>query len=431
MRSMRLIIKNGRLLDPATGVDGVYDILIDNGMIGEIAENIEPGTGDDRLDATGLVVCPGFIDIHVHLREPGQEHKETIATGCASAVRGGFTTVACMPNTTPVNDNRETTEFIIKQARETNLLNVLSVAAISKGLAGKQMVDMKNLYDAGARGFTDDGRCVMDDELFRKALEMSRELGVPVMEHPEDHDQSGSGQLNEGEVSRLLGLKGIPAAAEDDIVGRDIEIQTEVKGKLHLTHLSTAGAMALVKKAKEKGILVTSDVTPHHLLLTEDLIAQTKGGVYKMKPPLRTEADRQAMVEGIRTGVIDCIATDHAPHSPEEKNREFEKAPFGVIGMETSFPVIYDRFVRTGVIDLKHMVELFSTNPAKIMGLSDRGVVKPGVPADLTILDLERPFKIDAADFKSKSSNCPFIGWEGKGAIAYTIVKGKVVYGLC
>ncbi|MCP5102099.1 MAG: dihydroorotase [bacterium] len=425
---MKLLIRNGRLLDPAAGIDGNTDILIENGKIAEIASAIDTTDIADVVDAEGLVVSPGFIDIHVHLREPGQEHKETVETGSRAAAAGGFTSIACMPNTTPVNDNTEVTGYILEKAREAGLVNVFPVAAISKGLAGKQLVDMEGLYKTGTRGFTDDGRCVMSRELFGEALKRAKALGVPVMEHPEDHSLSAGGHLNEGRVSELLGLKGIPAQAEDVMVARDIELQEELGGRAHMTHLSTAGAMELVKKAKERGINVTSDVTPHHLLLTEDLIAETRDGVYKMKPPLRTETDRRAMVEGIRTGVIDCIATDHAPHAPEEKRRPFEKAPFGVIGMETSFPVIYDRFVRTGIIDLKRLIELFSTNPARVMNFRDRGRVAPGLPADLTLLDLERPFKIRAEDFHSKSVNCPFIGWEGRGVVAYTIVNGKIVY---
>lgn len=427
---MKLLIKNGHLIDPAEGIDRIVDILIENGKIAEISSDIKGNAADtpEVIDAKGLVVSPGFIDMHVHLREPGQEHKETIATGSRAAAAGGFTSIVCMPNTAPVNDSLSVTQYILSKAKQAGLVNVFPVAAISKGLEGNQPVDMAELFKAGVKGFSDDGRCVMSRELFREALKTGKELEVPVIEHMEDHTMTGGGQINEGKVSRQYGLKGLPAGAEDVIAARDIQLQEEVGGRLHLTHLSTAGAVELVKKAREKGIEVTCDVTPHHLLLTEDLIAETKDAVYKMKPPLRTEQDRLAMVEGIKTGIIDCIASDHAPHAPAEKNGPFEKAPFGVIGMETSFPVIYDRLVRTGVIDLKRLIELFSTHPARIMNLPDLGRVVPGLPADLTLLDLNREFHIKAGDFYSKSVNCPFIGWQGKGVVVYTIVNGRIVY---
>jgi dihydroorotase len=425
---MALLIKNGRLVDPATSTDGVYDLLIEQGKIKEIAVHIKTGRGIEILDASGLVVTPGFIDIHVHLREPGQEHKEDIESGSRAAVHGGFTSIACMPNTSPVNDSIEVTRHILDRAKQVGLVNIYPVAAVSKNLDSCVLTAMEELVEAGVRGFSDDGRCVMNEDIFRQALKKARALRVPVMEHPEDHTISQDGQVNEGPISAHCKLKGIPAVSEDVIIDRDIRLQEEVGGSfLHHTHISTAGAVRSIEAARKRGVSVTCDVTPHHLLLDESII----GGcdpMYKMKPPLRTAADRQAMVEGIKNGTIDCIATDHAPHAPEEKNQSFEKAPFGVIGMETAFPVIYDRFVRPGIITLQRMVRLFSTNPAKVLHLEDRGLVKPGVPADLTLLDLEQSFKIDAADFRSKSVNCPFTGWEGKGAVAYTVVDGKVVY---
>ncbi|MDQ1354162.1 MAG: dihydroorotase [Acidobacteriota bacterium] len=425
---MKLLLKNGRLIDPATAVDAEVDILIEEGKIAEISGSITTTTETDTIDIGGLVISPGFIDIHVHLREPGQEHKETIAAGSRAAVAGGFTSIACMPNTAPVNDNPSVTSYILLKAEETQLVNIFPVAAVSRKLEGNEPVDMEALYKAGVKGFSDDGWCVTNRQLFREALKTAKNYGLPIIEHPEEHSMTGDGQINKGKVSQQYGFKGIPAAAEDVIVARDIQIQEEIKGKLHLTHLSTRDSLELVREAKKKGVVVTCDVTPHHLLLTEDLIAERLDAVYKMKPPLRTEIDRLALVEGIKTGIVDCIASDHAPHSLEEKSRPFEKAPFGVIGMETSFPVIYDRLVRTGIIDIQRLIELFSTNPARVLNLEGRGMVKPGCPADLTILDLNRSFKINAGDFYSKSVNCPFIGWEGKGVVAYTIVNGKIVY---
>ncbi|MCP4154765.1 MAG: dihydroorotase [bacterium] len=427
---MKLVIKKGRLIDPASGIDDIRDVLIEDGLIAGIASSIPVGESVEVLDADGLVITPGFIDIHVHLRDPGQEHKETIGSGAASAARGGFTSIVCMPNTLPGNDCRAVTEYITGKAKEEAIVNVFPVAAVSKGSLGKEMVDMADLCDAGVKGFSDDGWCVMDEDFFRRALECAGALGVPVIEHPEDHSLTDDAHLNEGAVSRLLCLKGMPAAAEDLIVERDIKLQDTVNGKLHLTHISTAGAFELIKKAKENNIAVTSDVTPHHLLLTEELIRVSKDPVYKMKPPLRSEQDRLAMIEGIKSGIIDCIATDHAPHSAEEKNLDFKAAPFGVIGMESSFPVVYDRLVRSGVIDMVRLVELYSTNPARVIGLTDRGRVEVGLPADLTVLNLDKEFTINAGEFASKSLNCPFTGWEGKGVVHCTIVNGKTVYRL-
>jgi dihydroorotase len=427
---MKLLIENGRLVDPATDTDGVYDILIEGGIIKKVAPSIKIDGPTEIVDAKGLVVCPGFIDMHVHLREPGQEHKEDIETGSRAAVRGGFTTIACMPNTTPVNDNAAITRQMIHRARAVGLLNIHPVAAISLNLESGRITNMAELVEAGARGFSDDGRCVMSDDILEEALLQAKKLCVPVIEHAEDHNMSGDGQVNEGRVADLCGLKPIPAASEEVIVERDIRIQERVGSYLHITHISTEGTVRLLKEARDKSLGVTSDVTPHHLLLDDTGIEGCEAGysMYKMKPPLRSPKDREALIEGIKSGVIDCIATDHAPHSPEEKAKPLVESPFGIIGMETSFPVIYDRLVRTGVIDLKRLVELYSTNPAKILHLEDRGKVKPGIPADLTILDLERPFKIKEEEFRSRSKNCPFIGWEGKGAVAYTVVNGKIVY---
>ncbi|MCP5055042.1 MAG: dihydroorotase [bacterium] len=423
---MALLIKNGRLIDPVSGTDGIYDILIDNEKIKEVSSHIKVGSGIEMIDASGLVVSPGFIDVHVHLREPGQEHKEDIESGSRSAVRGGFTTIACMPNTTPVNDSVEVTRHIVRRAKEVGLLNIYPIAAVSRSLDSEVLTDMEELVAAGARGFTDDGRCVMSPAIFREALVKAKELRVPVMEHPEDHSISLDGQVNDGVISAHCKLKGIPARSEDVIIDRDILLQEEVGSYLHLTHISTGGAVKLIEAARKRKVRVTSDVTPHHLLIDEEII----GGcdpMYKMKPPLRTARDRELMVWGIREGLIDCIASDHAPHSVGEKNRSFEEAPFGVIGMETSFSVIYDRLVKSGIISIHRLIETFSTNPAKVLHLGDRGMVKPGVPGDLTIVDLERGFKI-SDQFESKSENCPFIGWEGNGTVEYTIVNGRIVY---
>jgi len=424
---MKLLIKNGRLLDPATQTDGVLDILVQAGKIKEIAGHIE-ATGDTEIiEAGGLVVCPGFIDMHVHLREPGQENKETIESGSKAAAHGGFTSIACMPNTVPVNDNRSVVEYIIARARTVDLVNVFPIAAISKNMEGEIITEMADLVEGGAKGFSDDGNCVMKADLIRKALEYTRMLDVPIIEHPEDHSISGSGQVNEGIISYKYGLRGILNASEEVIVARDIILQERVDSKLHLTHISTAGSVDLIRNARKRGVRVTADATPHHLLLNEELLG-TYNPVYKVKPPLRTEADRLALIDGLTDGTIDCIVSDHAPHTRDEKDKEFEYAPFGMIGMETSFPVIHEKLVRKNIITLTRLVELFSTNPAKILNLKDRGQVKIGYPADLTIINPDQPFEITPDYFYSRANNCPFIGWTGRGIIAYTIVSGRVIY---
>ncbi len=439
-----ILIKNGRLIDPHSNRDETVDIFIQKGTISRIIPKSQTPVdftvpeNTAVINAEKLVICPGFIDIHVHLREPGQEHKETIETGAKAAAAGGFTSIACMPNTTPVNDNVSITRQILSTARDKAVVNVFPIAAISINSDGQETVDMKVLVKEGVKGFSDDGRCVMDPDIFRRALLTAKELNVPVIEHPEDHAQTDGGQVTNGPAAEKYGLQTIPAAAEDEIIQRDIQLQKETGAHLHLTHISTAGGLEAIKKARENFKqtdinnnhplpLVTSDVTPHHLLLTDEALLEKKDSSFKMKPPLRSEKDRQAMITGIQTGLIDCIATDHAPHSADEKNAPFQQAPFGITGLETAVPLIYDRFVRTGQITLQQFVKLFSTNPARIIGLANRGKVAEGLPADLTILDLQAPFHI-REPFFSKSSNSPFIGCKGVGTVAYTIVSGKVVY---
>ncbi|MCK4889281.1 MAG: dihydroorotase, partial [Candidatus Aminicenantes bacterium] len=407
---MSLLIKNGLVIDPSTGRDSVSDILIEKGLIKKVSEKIAEKGIKTTIDAGGCVVSPGFVDMHVHLREPGQENKETIETGMLAAAKGGFTSIACMPNTIPVNDNRSVTEYIIARSHEVGTVNVFPVAAISVGLDGVDITEMADLKEGGAKGFSDDGKCVMSADLIRKALEYTKMLNVPIIEHPEDHSISGEGQVNEGFISYKYGLRGMLSAAEEVIVARDIILQERINSLLHLTHISTAGSIDLIRNAKKKGIRVTSDVTPHHLLLTEELIT-SYNPVYKMKPPLRTEQDRKALIKALNDGTVDAIASDHAPHTFDEKDSEFEYAPFGVIGLETSFNVIYDRLVRKGILSVSKMIELFSTNPARIMGLDRRGVIEPGAHGDLTVFDPEKTFKIDNEKFVSKANNCPFHGW--------------------
>jgi dihydroorotase len=424
---MKLLIRSGRLIDPAGAVDRVMDILIENGKFKEIARSIKKASGCPTLDARDMIVAPGFIDMHTHLREPGQENKESIESGSRAAAHGGFTSIACMANTDPVNDNRSVTEFIIARARQVGLVNIFPVAAVSRGQLGENLVEMADLVEGGAVAFSDDGHCVMKADLIRKALEYVKMLNVPIIEHPEDHSISAEGQVNEGFISYKYGLRGMLKAAEEVIVARDLILQERIQSRLHLTHISTAGSVELIRNAHRMKTPVSSDATPHHLLLNEELI-QTYNTVYKVKPPLRTEVDRLELIRGLQDGTIDCIASDHAPHTRDDKDKEFEFAPFGVIGLETTFPVIHDRLVRTKMLTLKRLVELLSTNPARVLGLKTRGRVKPGYPADLTILNLKKRFKIEEKDFRSKANNCPFLGWEGQGAIEHTIVSGNVVY---
>jgi dihydroorotase len=424
---MKLLIKNGRLVDPAGNLDQVMDILIENGKFKEIARSIKKTGGCPAIDAKERIVAPGFVDMHTHLREPGQENKESIASGSRAAAHGGFTSIACMANTEPVNDNRSVTEYIIARARQVGLVNIFPVAAVSRGLLGENLVEMADLVEGGAVAFSDDGHCVMKADLIRKALEYAKMLDVPIIEHPEDHSISAEGQVNEGFISYKYGLRGMLKAAEEVIVARDLILQERIQSRLHLTHISTAGSVELIRNARKMKTQVSADATPHHLLLNEELI-QSYNPVYKVKPPLRTEADRLELIRGLQDGTIDCIASDHAPHTRDNKDKEFEFAPFGVIGMETSFAVVYDRLVRGKLLTLNRLIELLSTNPARVLGLKTRGRVKPGFPADLTILNLKKRFKIEARDFHSKAENCPFLGWEGQGAVEHTIVSGNVVY---
>jgi len=424
---MSLLIKKGRVIDPSTGLDSVSDILIEKGLIKKITKNISDKDVKKVIDASGSIVCPGFVDMHVHLREPGQENKETIETGMLAAAKGGFTSIACMPNTVPVNDNRSVTEYIIARSHEIGTVNIFPVASISVGLDGVDITEMADLKEGGAKGFSDDGKCVMSADLIRRALEYTKMLDVPIIEHPEDHSISSDGQVNEGFISYKYGLRGILSAAEEVIVARDLILQERIDSLLHLTHISTEGSIDLIRNAKKRGVRVTSDVTPHHLLLTEELIT-SYDPVYKMKPPLRTEKDRQSLVDALKDGTVDAIASDHAPHTFDEKDSEFEYAPFGVIGLETSFNVIFDRLVNKGIIDISKFIELFSINPSRILGLEGRGKIEKGAHGDLTIFDPEKPFKIESKNFVSKANNCPFEGWEGKGSVIYTITGGKIAY---
>ncbi len=423
---MRLLIKGGRVLDPGK-IDETVDILVEDGRIAKLGKKLRAAkkAPDTRvIDASGLVVVPGLIDLHVHLREPGHEYKETIETGCLAAAAGGFTAVCTMPNTHPVNDNRQITEFILEQAEKACGVRVYPVAAVSTGLAGEALTEFSDLKEGGAVAVTDDGRPVASGLLMRRALEYAKGFGLFVISHCEELSLSRGGAMNEGETATRMGLPGIPNAAESVMVQRDLDLCGLTGGRLHIAHVSTREAVAAIRKAKAAGIPVTAETAPHYFTLT-DAAVKNYDTRAKMNPPLRTEKDRQAVVEGLSDGTLDAVATDHAPHSSIEKDVEFDQAAFGIIGLETALPLSL-KLVETGALSLPALIEKMSTNPAKILGIDNR--IKTGNPADLTLVDLDRSFTVDANRFFSKSRNTPFNGWELKGKAAATIVGGKVIF---
>jgi dihydroorotase len=415
------------VVDPSQRLDEGLDILVVDGAIARIAERIEDKEAE-TLDATGLVAAPGFIDAHVHLREPGFEYKETIASGSAAAVAGGFTAVCCMPNTSPVNDSAAVTEFIRGRALEAGLARVYPVGAVSKGLAGEELAEMGEMARAGAVAFSDDGKPVSNSYLMRRALEYAQLFGVPVVDHCEDLALAAKGVMHEGAIATRLGLRGIPAAAEEVVVARDVVLAELTHGRLHIAHLSTAGAMARVREAKVKGVAVTCEVTPHHLALTDAVVAESSYDTdTKMNPPLRGPEHVAALIDGVLDGSVDCLATDHAPHHADEKALEFDLAPFGVVGLETAIPVSYDALVRRHKLALHQFIALWSCNPARIFKLPG-GTLKVGAPADITLLDLEARLTVNPDRFRSLSRNTPFAGQRLKGWPAATLVGGKVVW---
>jgi len=424
-----MLLKSVHVVDPAAGRNGRFDVLIVEGKVSAIGRDL-PANGAKVVELPpSFVVTPGLIDIHVHLREPGQEHKETIATGTASAVAGGFTAVACMPNTDPINDNASVTQFIVKRAAETALARVYPIGAVSIGQRGEQLTEIGDLHAAGCVAITDDGRPIATALLMRRALEYASMFKMPVIDHCEDPSIKGDGVAHEGAVAAMLGLKGMPGAAESVMVERDISMAELTGGHVHIAHMSARQSLRAVRAGKERGIRVTAEVTPHHFVLTDDALAR-HGGYdtnTKMNPPLREEADRAAMIEGLRDGSIDVIATDHAPHHADEKALEFDRAPFGIVGLETAVSLCFDRLVHAGVIGLPRFVELLSTNPARVLGLPG-GTIAEGAPADLSILAPDATVTVHASALRSKSKNTPFDGWTLTGAVAATIVGGRVVY---
>jgi len=420
-----LLIKNGRVVDPASKLDARRDILLEDGRLAAVEAKIERA-GAEVFDAANLVVAPGFIDMHVHLREPGKESAETIQSGARAAAAGGFTAVACMPNTQPANDTALVTRYILAQAAQAGGARVYPIGAVTKNLAGEELAELESLRAAGAVAFSDDGHPVWNSRILRRALEYAAALNLAVIDHCEDPQLAAGGVMHEGDCALRLGLRGIPALAEELPVTRNVVMAALAGGHIHLAHLSTRGALEVVRRAKRAGVRVTCEVTPHHFTLTDEACREYDTRA-KMNPPLRTADDVTALVEGLADGTVDAIASDHAPHTPTEKQADFESAPFGVIGLETAVALALDKLFHAGKITLPRLVELFSTNPARILGV-EGGQLKVGAPADLTVLDLERKWTYRAAEGVSKSRNSPFDGWSFRGAAAATIVAGVLVF---
>ncbi|MCX7697984.1 MAG: dihydroorotase [Candidatus Goldbacteria bacterium] len=421
----KLLIKNGLVIDPANNIEEKLDVLITDGKIEKVTKNISNSEAK-VIDADGLVVMPGFIDMHVHFREPGFEYKETIESGSRAAVKGGYTTVCCMPNTLPPIDNQAMVEFINLKSKQVGLIDVLPIGTITKERKGEELAPIGELFKAGAVAISDDGSCVANSEIIRRALEYCKMFGIPVIEHCEDINLSADGLMNEGYYSTLLGLKGIPKAAEEVIVARDIIIAGEVGGKLHIAHVSTEGSVELLTWAKKKGINVTAEVTPHHFTLDESMLINYDTN-YKMNPPLRTKQDIKVLKDALKNDIIDVIATDHAPHAELDKDVEFNAAAFGIIGLETAFPLIITELVSTGILSLSSAISKITINPARILNLK-KGTLTVGVDADITIADINKEIEITEDFFGSRSSNSPFIGKKMKGSIEIVIKNGKIIY---
>ena len=441
-----ILIKGGRLIDLSQDIDGIEDLLVEDGVVSGVAQHIEPPEHAEVIDATGMVVSPGFIDVHCHLREPGFEDKETIATGTLAAARGGFTTVCAMPNTNPTMDTAATLEYVLRKARDEAAVRVLPIGSVTKQGKGKELAEMGELAETGAIGFSDDGNPVADSNIMRQALSYSSAMGLPVINHCEEPELFHGGSMHEGWISNRLGVKGIPNSAEDIMVARDINLARLTGGRYHVAHLSTAGALELVRRAKERGMAnVTAEVTPHHLTLTDEaILGRTAEGIdgsgtyapltpsaydtlAKVNPPLREQRDMDAMIEGLRDGVIDFIATDHAPHNRTDKECTFHEAAFGISTLETALGQLMS-LVHSGAIDLPLLIEKLTLAPARFLRRDDLGTLRKGVPADITIIDPDAEWVVDTAQFASKGKNTPLQGATLKGRVWATVVAGKVVH---
>lgn len=423
---MTILIRNGHVVDPLTGRDGRFHVLIEDGRIKKVSEVIDE-KADEVIDAEGCYVMPGLIDLHVHLRDPGFEYKETLETGGKAAVKGGVTTVCAMPNTRPVIDDGEKVAAVHERAGREALSHVIQIGAVTKGQEGKELADIAGMARAGCHAVSEDGKSVMDASLYRRGMKAAREAGICVFAHCEDITMVEGGVMNADENARRLGLKGITNSVEDVIVARDILLAKETGVKLHLCHCSTADSVRMIRLAKEEGLPVTGEVCPHHFILCTDDISEDDGN-YKMNPPLRSRQDVEALRQGLKNGVIDVISTDHAPHSAEEKDKSMAQALFGIVGLETSAALTYTELVRTGIISIMDMAEKMSYHPARILGLEDKGSVSEGKAADIMIFDPEKKYCIDKNAFVSKGRNTPFDGYEVYGEVRYTFVDGKPVY---
>jgi dihydroorotase len=427
---IKRLLKGGRVVDPVNGRDGLFDVLIDGDRIERVGRDLPVESGTTVLSIpSGLIICPGLIDAHVHLREPGQEHKETVASGTAAAVAGGFTAVACMPNTSPVNDNAGVTEYILKKAAEANLARVYPIGAVSKGQSGEQLAEIAELHQAGCVAISDDGRPVATALLMRRALEYAGMFNMPVIEHCEDPTLKGDGVAHEGFHASALGLPGIPGEAESIIALRDLALAELTGEAIHIAHMSARQTLEAVRWGKSRGVRVSCEVAPHHFVLTDERLRSpiAYDTNVKMNPPLRSSADRDAMLDGIADGSVDVIATDHAPHHYDEKRVEFDRAPFGITGLETAVSLCFDRLVHAGRISLTRMVELLAVNPARVLRVPG-GSLTDGAPADVSILAPDLAVTVSAARMRSKSKNMPFDGWSLRGGVAATIVGGRIVY---
>ncbi len=419
----KLLLKGGRVVDPAAGLDAKRDVLIEDGKISKLGTRIVV-RGARVIEAKGMLVMPGLIDMHVHLRDPGRPDKETIASGTRAAARGGFTTVCCMANTDPPIDNPAVVKYVRNKAETEGVVNVFPIAAVTKGLKGEELTEMGMMLEEGAVAFSDDGRPVVRSDVMRRALEYARQFGVPIISHCEDAGLSHGGEMNESALSTAIGLSGIPSLAEEVMVARDIMLAEEF-GKVHIAHVSSARSVELIRRAKRKKILVTCETCPHYFSLTEEAVRDYDTDA-KVNPPLRSERDVRAVVKGLRDGTIDVVATDHAPHNIEEKNIEFNQASSGMVGLETALALVLTRLVEPKVLPIKKAIAKLTAAPARILGLN-KGTLRVGADADVIVVDPKAEWIVDAAQFASKSRNTPFQGWKLKGKVLYTIVGGKVV----